>query len=146
MGKSFGTETADVLELIKKREIKKFPLKLGKFKLGREHFIVEKISPDGFVVSEFKNGLVMLNLETNDELENEGFAREIVRRLQQLRKESDLKKSDLVNIYVFGADNLKKYLESYKKKIGAKKLEYKNIKGSVSFEVKNRTFRIGLKK
>ncbi len=146
LGKSFGTETADVLELIKKREIKKFPLKLGKFKLGREHFIVEKISPDGFVVSEFKNGLVMLNLETNDELENEGFAREIVRRLQQLRKESDLKKSDLVNIYVFGADNLKKYLESYKKKIGAKKLEYKNIKGSVSFEVKNRTFRIGLKK
>ena len=46
--------------------------------------------PKEFVESEFKNGFSYINMIRTKELEAEGYARDIMRRVQALRKKAGL--------------------------------------------------------
>lgn len=50
--------------------------------------------------------LVQINIEITKELENEGIARDIIRAIQQNRKDADLNISDHINLKIF-SDNLR---------------------------------------
>ena len=122
--------------------------KVGKFELKKEHFNIEKIPPEGFAFAESKTAHVLLNLEVSDDLLKEGFVREVVRRIQQLRKDYGLNKEDKVELYVVGLDkDMESLLGTYKAKIGVKKLSFDKFKTKqfVEFKVKDKNFEIGLK-
>ena len=117
---------------------------------------IETEVPSPYVEVQFSGGCAYLNPETDDELEAEGFAREITRRIQELRKSAGLKKDESVRLAVV-CDNqlaamLAGWVDSIKSKVGAAEIDISNEKPSGKYEhaaeesVKNKTFSILMKK
>lgn len=63
---------------------------------------VEVISEDipGWLVSNDGNVTVALEVELTDELRNEGLARELINRIQNLRKDNGLEITDRINVFI----------------------------------------------
>lgn len=107
-----------------------FKIKVDKqtFEVKREHLIISREAP-GYESSSFKGGSIFLSKEITPELEAEGFAREIMRRTQNLRKKAGLKKADKVHLYIKVDERLKKALTRWEdpifEKVGAKKMMVK---------------------
>lgn len=76
---------------------------------------VEIISEDipGWLVSNEGNLTVALEVELNDDLRNEGMARELVNRIQNIRKESGLEITDRINVVISPDESVEKALASY---------------------------------
>ena len=55
--------------------------------------ITQKL-PEKIIGAQFTGGLVYIDTELTPELRGEGFARELVRRIQEMRKELDLQVED----------------------------------------------------
>ena len=75
---------------------------------------------------ENKEILVELNTQMTPELEAEGYAREISRKVQAARKNAGFVKSDKIKLAVVVDDSIKKYVETWKKfiseRVNAKEL------------------------
>lgn len=83
--------------------------------------------PAPYVEGEFKQGMVYLNNERTPELEAEGYAREVMRQVQQLRKNAGMQKWEYIYLYVKVTEEMKLRLENFKddikEKVGAKTIE-----------------------
>jgi isoleucyl-tRNA synthetase len=94
-----------------------------KFELTREHIIIKREVPDGFAEGEFKNGFVYLDLMRTPDLEAEGYARELMRRVQALRKDAKLSKQDRISLFIRTDEetvgSLKVWFDAIKEKVGA---------------------------
>jgi len=109
----------------------KFPLKIGKEKVNivKEHLIVTREVPAQYIEGNFKNGFVYLNkdIDEDEELEAEGYAREVMRRVQELRKMSGLQKKDKIHLTIKPnvelTDIQKKWIEAIKDAVGASTLD-----------------------
>jgi isoleucyl-tRNA synthetase len=69
-----------------------------------EELLVESTSPEGYAVAEDNGVLVALDTTLTPELTAEGLARELVRNIQDARKEAGFAISDRIVIYLGGAD------------------------------------------
>jgi isoleucyl-tRNA synthetase len=103
---------------------------------------------------EFKLGnefTVELDTIQTPELESEGYAREMSRQVQAFRKELGLNKNDVVELFIFTDDELKKALEKWKsfimKRTNSKKLEIlsenvttdkERFKKNIEFKIKDK--------
>jgi len=111
----------------------KYVLKVGKdkFDLRKEYIIVEREVPKPFAEGEFKKGLIYLNGERTDELEAEGYAREVMRRVQSLRKDAELRKQDNISLFVKANEDLVKMLNKWedqiKEKVGAEHIKISEL-------------------
>ena len=111
MGKKFGKLMKGVaaqMDLLSQEEINSLET-TGKytFTLERQEVIVdaedvEIISEDipGWLVSNEGNLTVALEVELTDGLRNEGMARELINRIQNIRKESGFEITDRINVFV----------------------------------------------
>ena len=68
--------------------------------LKPEHFITTTSLPQKYDAVEFSQGVIYVNKEMSEEMHNEGMAREVMRTVQQSRKEVGLTKSVSVDIWV----------------------------------------------
>ncbi len=76
-----------------------------------------------------------LDIELTDELKKEGLVREVVRQINQLRKEAKLTIADKVVIYQAGLNDLfAVYAEEIKKGTAAQKIENDEIEGMKEIE------------
>lgn len=122
--------------------------------LTKEHLVVEREIPKNYIESQFRNGCVYINTERTPELEGEGFAREMMRRAQQLRKKAGLEKQDRIYLSVICDDDLKEMIEPHaaaiKEKVGALKVEIgsgvREFENSALEKVKGKEFTITLEK
>ncbi|MFH1915857.1 MAG: isoleucine--tRNA ligase, partial [Nanoarchaeota archaeon] len=129
IGKSFGTQTAEILEALtideKKRIGKEFSegkekVKLESFTLEKEHVELVKEIPVEFEYAPIKNADIYILKTLSEELEEEGFSREIIRRVQQMRKEADLAKTDRIELAITTAyGGLAKHEKHIAEKVGA---------------------------
>ena len=71
-----------------------------KYALRQEHFTVSTELPEKYDAAEFSGGVVYVDKGLTDEMRSEGMARELVRLIQQSRKDAGLTKSDAVEIAV----------------------------------------------
>ncbi|NWG22095.1 MAG: isoleucine--tRNA ligase [Chloroflexi bacterium] len=69
-----------------------------------EELLVESTSPEGYAVAEDGGVLVALDTTLTPELTMEGLARELVRNIQDARKEADFAISDRIIVFLGGAD------------------------------------------
>src|SRR3989344_914531 len=93
---------------------------------------------------EAKELSIILDSKLTPELEREGYAREIARKIQALRKNAGLNKSDEINLSINSEYSLAE-LESYiKNKVGAAKLifEKSEYKNKFKEKIKDNTFEI----
>ncbi|MBK7106105.1 MAG: isoleucine--tRNA ligase [Ignavibacteriae bacterium] len=122
---------------IKKLETEKsfsFTLDGNDITLTLEDVEIISTEIEGWVV-ESENGVtVAIDSELNDELIGEGYAREFVNRIQNLRKNSGLEVTDRINIFYMADLELQKYIQSFesyiKNEVLADKLENKNDGGN----------------
>lgn len=127
-----------------------------KFPIVKEHVIVERNVPEHFVEVPISGGFAYLNKEVAPELEAEGFSRELVRRIQQLRKEKGLEKKDRVNVWIEAdkemVERLKPLKPGIKEKVGAHALEIDSRQPAQKYEfsaeekIKGKVFVVGMRK
>jgi len=87
---------------------------------------------------------ITLNTKLTSELEKEGYTREVLRRIQDLRKKVKLNKNDKIELYLESKISLD--LELIKKIANAKIVKKFNTKSSEKFKVKEKEFEIGFNK
>ncbi len=94
--------------------------------IRKEHLIIMKDVPSELVEAEFSTGVLYLNRELDDTLEAEGYVREIMRRVQVMRKLNGMSKGDRISLFIKTdeelVDMLSKWKESIKEKVGANAL------------------------
>jgi len=82
----------------------------------------------------FDYGLVLLDTTLTPSLEQEGYTRELIRRIQSLRKEANLQKKDKITLYIQTRCDLGSWIKTLKKKVGAKKLIIRTRAPRMAFE------------
>ena len=73
----------------------------------REFIDVRIDAKEGFAVAMDKNVFVILDTNLNEELVNEGYARELISKVQQLRKSGGLEMMDNIRIYISADDEIR---------------------------------------
>ncbi len=113
----------------------------AKVTIKKKHIMVERKVPEGIVMVESRYGDIFIDKTRTKELDSEGFAREIMRRIQTARKNKGLQKSDEIILSMSIDDDLKEMIEPWTEeicqKVGAKELIFtqelgKDIKGMTS--------------
>ena len=122
----------------------------------KEHIIVTREVPAPYVEGAFKKGFVYLNKDIDEELEAEGYARELMRRIQELRKKSGLQKKDRISLFIKTDEDMKNTLNNFysaiKEKVGAEILKISELKPSKKHpfsskeKVKDKEFEMFLEK
>lgn len=134
LGEEFGDKTADVATLIKKEEKhvaekvagNEESFKLGDFNLSKKFFNVKVLPGDGFAMGEMKSGCVFIKSALDESLAEEGYLREVGRRVQMLRKTMNLQKRDSIELSIEGdkflLDIINQGTDALCAKVGAKKI------------------------
>ncbi|RLI23910.1 hypothetical protein DRO57_07960, partial [Candidatus Bathyarchaeota archaeon] len=70
------------------------------FEVRPEHVSVEKMLREGLAYTEFSHGVLYLDTRIDRALQAEGLGRDLVRRVQYMRKEMDLPVDAYIEVYV----------------------------------------------
>ena len=139
--KEFGKvlREADSKELLGKLEEGKVNLELAGEETEIERDFVEvKISAkEGFDVIMENNLFIILDTELNEELLNEGYVREFVSKIQQLRKKKDLDILDNIKISYKSDDEVEKAIEADKEFIKSETLALEVVNEDNDADVEN---------
>lgn len=125
-------------------------------KLTPDMIKIERSVPVPFIESEFDGGMVYLNTSRTIELEGEGFSREVMRNVQQLRKSVGLQKWDRIVLVLKTSATMKPLMEKWSKdieqKVGADEVQIlahdpaQKYGHSSEFTVKKEVFKVWIKK
>ncbi|MCL1935358.1 MAG: isoleucine--tRNA ligase [Defluviitaleaceae bacterium] len=85
--------------------------------LTEEDVLVEIINVDGYSTESGKGISVVLDTTLTAELIESGFLREIISKIQNMRKEADFEVTDKINLYYFGNEKLENVIEKNKGQI-----------------------------
>ena len=81
--------------------------------LSKENLLVTIKGKDGFAFSGTGEIGVVIETEITPELREEGYLREILSKVQNIRKESGFEVMDNINLYVSGNEELEKVVKKY---------------------------------
>ncbi|MBW3017046.1 class I tRNA ligase family protein, partial [Candidatus Woesearchaeota archaeon] len=99
--------------------------------ITKDHLIIEKKVPYPYLEMPFSRGSIYINQERTEELEAEGYAREVMRFVQSMRKKAGLEKADKISILIQVdgelADMLVKWKPAIQEKIGASLLSISEL-------------------
>jgi isoleucyl-tRNA synthetase len=70
-------------------------------------------SKEGFNVGMENNNFIILDTTLTEELVSEGIAREMVSKVQQLRKNKDFNVADRITLYYSGDEDVDKCVENF---------------------------------
>ncbi len=87
------------------------------FEVTKEHVMINISAKEGFNVAMENNLFVILDTTLTEELINEGFAREFISKVQQMRKNNDYEMMDNIKIYFDGDETVSKAVEIHKEYI-----------------------------
>ena len=128
IGKVYRQWSSKIAVLLKNRPAKtiKAGIDKGEYSLGIEGQLVKILPnmvsfsstlPPDVASSEFSKGIIYIDLEQTPALESEGFSREIIRRIQQMRKDMGLNVEEFIKIEIGCSKRVEGFLESWKDKI-----------------------------
>ncbi len=118
------------------------------------HVKVERVIPENLIETEFRNGHIYLDTTQTPELKTEGYAREITRRVQNLRKKDGLNKNEMIALNIETEHKMGQRLEHLsnliKEKTGAIELHIgeslTHYKNETKVKIKEKEFVISLEK
>lgn len=134
LGKEFGKETQHVMKLIEEHQEelsemlqqKKEHAVIDNKTIKAEHLDITRKLPDKYQAGEGNSLRAYLDTTRTPELEREGFAREVIRRIQQLRKNAGLVKSNRIHVEIVAdqvlAAAIKEHTPAIAERTGADKL------------------------
>ncbi|MFC1748510.1 isoleucine--tRNA ligase [Pseudomonadota bacterium] len=106
LGPKYGKEVQQIIKQAKDGNFEVMEdgtVKIGDYTLFPDEVEVGFEGREGFDTASSAGFSVVLDTKITDELKNEGYAREIVRYLQDLRKEADYNVDDRIYVYVEAA-------------------------------------------
>jgi isoleucyl-tRNA synthetase len=141
LGPQFGARLPDVLEALAALDAEAWAAKLQAgepvavtvdgetIHLSSEEVSVETNPRDGYEVSRESDYLVAVDVTLTDDLIQEGLARELVRRIQNLRKDADFRIEDKIATYYEGDPELTAVVQDYAEYISQETLSVEMIEG-----------------
>ncbi len=115
----------------------KFTVDGNEIELGEEDLLIEMTKQEGFESLGEGSITVVLDTKLTPELIEEGFVREIVSKVQTMRKEADFEVMDRIVVYAKDNDKIAKVLEDNKDAIMKEVLANDIVVGSTDGYVKN---------
>ena len=95
--------------------------------LTTEDLLIEQSSQEGYVSSADGGVTVVLDTNLTDELIEEGFVREIISKIQTMRKEADFEVMDKISVSVCDNEKIKEVINANLDKITSEVLAQKII-------------------
>ena len=83
---------------------------------------------DGYDVAKDNNNFVILNTNLTEDLINEGIARELISKVQNLRKQKDFDVADRIKLYYDANEGFDKVINDFKDMIKKETLSLELIK------------------
>ena len=115
-------------------------------------FLLDAVSPEGYSAVEERGYLAALNTQLTPELVREGLARDVIRLVQNARKNAGLEVSDFIRVGLETSDNLKDAVEAHRdtiaKEVLARELTTTHLADAYeeSLEVEGTPLTVTLKK
>lgn len=75
------------------------------YRITEKHVVFNEKLPENVFSAQMPDGVVCVDITLNDDLEAEGFSREIIRRIQEMRRQLDLKVEEYITAAVTIDDN-----------------------------------------
>ncbi len=118
---------------LKENEMLKVDIDGENIELAKEDLLIEAVKSDGFVMESDKNVTVVLDTKLTPELIEEGFVREIISKVQTMRKEADFEVLDRIKVYYSGNDKIADILSANEDTIKADVLADDIIEGTAGY-------------
>lgn len=142
VGKVFGSsikEFSSKLSMLSEEEITKLNNnETITLTINNEEKVIDKSmveikinAKEGYNVATINNEFIILNTVLDDMLLKEGFAREVVSKIQNLRKEKDFNVSDRINLYYKGTPYFKEVLKDFENYIKTETLSINIIEKEI---------------
>jgi isoleucyl-tRNA synthetase len=109
LGPKYGKEVQTIIKEAKAgnfKELENGQIEVAGFTLEAGEFEFAFNSKSGLDVDSAGGIVVALDTEITEELKNEGIAREIIRQIQDMRKEADYQIADRIQISIEGAEEI----------------------------------------
>lgn len=149
LGKRLPSKMKDIIAASKRLEWKQVGLQVeiaGEILEEQEYSLtLQAKNAQGAKALAGNAGLIILNLEVSKELADEGIARDLIRFIQQARKDANFKVSDRVEIEIKASENILGISEAYKEFINSQtlskfaKCEQAEFKSEVELQGENIT-------
>lgn len=91
---------------LKENELIKFTIDNENIELSQDDVLIETAQMEGYVAESDKNITIVLNTNLTEELLEEGFVREIISKIQTMRKEAEFEVLNKITVYHNGNDNI----------------------------------------
>ncbi len=111
-------------------------ISIGEIKLEKEDLLIETVQSERYYTLEDGSITVALDIELTNELIQEGYVREIVSKLQTMRKEAGFNVEDHITFYAKGSEELESVIKDNEKSICEDVLGKQAVFGSVDGFVK----------
>ncbi len=102
----------------------------SKFEVSKDMVEIKISAKKGFAVSMEDDVVTVLDTTLNEELIDEGLARELISKVQQLRKQADLEMMDNIKIYLEADDKVKVAIDKFEDYVKKETLAEEIIQGS----------------
>jgi len=141
VGPKYGVQLPAILEAVAALDAEAWATKLQvgeplivalegeTIELGADEVAVDTSPREGFQTSHEGDYLVAVNVTLTDELVQEGLARELVRRIQNLRKDADFRIEDKIDTYYEGDPALAGVMRDYADYISQETLSVRMTEG-----------------
>ncbi|WP_099204835.1 isoleucine--tRNA ligase [Scatolibacter rhodanostii] len=163
LGKKFGKQLGEVREALSaleglkaKRELDesgkiKLTLSTGEIELTEEELIIETAKAEGFVSVTDRGVTVVLDTTLTPELIEEGFVREVISKIQSMRRDADFDVMDTIKIYAQGSPKVLAVMNENKEQIMdevlAEELNIDVVGGiETEWDINGETVRFGVEK
>ena len=99
--------------------------------LEKADLLIEMVQAEGYVANSDKGITVVMDTKLTPELIEEGFVRELVSKIQTMRKDAGFEVMDRINVYVSGNDKIAALMEKNAEQVKAVVLADNIIAGEV---------------
>ena len=87
--------------------------------LEKADLLIEMVQAEGYVANSDKGITVVMDTKLTPELIEEGFVRELVSKIQTMRKDAGFEVMDRINVYVSGNDKIAALMEKNAEQVKA---------------------------
>ncbi len=126
-------------------------LSIGEIKLTAEDLLIETVQSEQYYTLEDGDVTIALDIALTQQLIEEGYVREIVSKLQTMRKEAGFNVEDYIEFYVSGNEELAKIIKNNEQEICedvlSKKVIYGNVDGFIKdWDINGQNITLGVKR
>lgn len=119
--------------------------------LAKEDLLVESAQMEGYVSEEDHGMTVVIDTNLTPELIEEGFVREIISKVQTMRKEADFEVTDHIRLYQQGNDRIREVMTAnagqIKKEVLAEEICQNQLKGyTAEWKINGEAVTLGVEK